>query len=94
MALVLSLLFACASASQVCDAQERATESCVGMVMDDACESNLSECSAAELGRWEAWFGCLADNCAAGADQTAAAEGCTDLLEGVSWGCSPSGALE
>ena len=94
MALVLSLLFACASASQVCDAQVRAAETCDWMVTDAACEANLSSCTTEDLGRWNAWYGCLADDCAAGADQSGVGEGCIDLLEGVSWGCSPSGAIE
>jgi hypothetical protein len=88
-------LLACAATpADVCAAQLDAIEACEeDWTTDPECEGNLEGCADEDLGRWETWYNCLGAGCRGGQEAADASEDCADQLEGVSWGCSPSGAV-
>lgn len=75
-----------------CAAMEQAVAACDHLTSVPAeCAQNLRCCTVEDAGKWKARFDCLAQQCAGGASETVAEDACSDLLEGVSWGCNPSG---
>jgi hypothetical protein len=82
-----------AGSADVCAALDDANAACgdgLGAAPKD-CEANLGSCSSGELQQWDDRFSCLATECRDGKDLTHADTACSGMLEGVSFGCNPSG---